>query len=347
MTDTPIPTRRLTAFARAVLHRAGLEQDKAATVATVLVEADLLGHTTHGLALLPPYLKAAEDGGMAGAGEPDVVASGGAVETWDGGKLPGPWLVTRAADAASVRARALGVAAVSIRRSHHIACLAAYLMPIVERGQLLMIASSDPAVASVAPFGGTQPLFTPNPLAAGWPTRDGAVLIDVSMSVTTNGMTGRLRAAGQQFEHPWLLDAQGRATRDPNALFSTPPGSILPLGGLEAGHKGFALGLLIEALTSALCGAGRADGPTGWGASVLVLVIDPAHFGGLDAFTRETGWLADQVAANVPADPARPPRMPGARALALRAEQLQKGVSLHPAIPPALAEISARYGIVI
>lgn len=333
-------------FAAELLGRAGLDADKARTVADILVEGDLLGHSTHGLALLGPYLDALASGDMTAEGEPEVVASAGATQTWDGRKLPGPWLVVRALEAASAGAGRLGLGAVAIRRSHHIACLAAYLPRITGRGQMAIITCSDPATASVAPFGGTRRLYTPNPLAAGWPTPEGPVLIDVSMSTTTNGLTGRLRAAGGQFEHPWVLDAEGMPTRDPNAFFADPPGSLLPLGGMEAGHKGYALGLLVEALTSALAGHGRADTPGGWGASVLVLVLDPQQgFGGIGAFLKETGWIADQVHATPPAPGRDAVRLPGERGLALRAEQLAHGVTLHPSIPPALAERARGLGI--
>ncbi|MBW8271237.1 Ldh family oxidoreductase [Caldovatus aquaticus] len=353
MTDPSAPRARYDAAelrrcAAALLGAAGLPPDKAEAVADILVEGDLLGHDTHGLAHLPPYLDALASGDMAREGEPAVLADAPAGQTWDGRKLPGPWLVTRAADLASGRARAAGLYAVAIRRSHHIGCLAAYLPRIVARGQVLILASSDPATASVAPFGGRRRLITPNPIAAGWPLPEGgAALVDVSTAVTTNAMTARRRAEGREFDAPALLDAAGRPSRDPGVFFADPPGSILPLGGVEAGHKGFALGLLVEALTSALAGHGRADAPTGWGASVLVLVLDPARFGGgLAGFTRETGWLAAAVAANPPAAvAASPPRMPGARALALRAEQLARGVALHPSIPPRLEECARRAGI--
>jgi L-lactate dehydrogenase len=273
------------------------------------------------------------------------VADASAAQTWDGWRLPGPWLVVRAAEWATARAKETGIAGVSIRHSCHIACLGAYLYRFASRGHFLLIASSDPAVASVAPFGGTRRLFTPNPLAAGWPAPGGPVMIDVSMSITTNGMTNRLRAEGRAFEHAFLLDAEGRPTRDPDAFFTEPGGTLLPLGGVEAGHKGFALALLVEALTAALGGFGRADGPTVWGAAVLVLAIDPARFGGLTAFTRETGWMADAVHANPPVPGGAAPRMPGERALHLRAEQLANGVALHPSIPPALAESARRAGL--
>ena len=210
---------------------------------------------------------------------------------------------------------------------------------------MLLLTCSDPSTASVAPFGGTKRLFTPNPLAAGWPTPAGPVLLDVSMSYTTNGMTARMRAEGRQFEHPWLLDAAGAPTRDPGAFFAEPPGSLLPLGGVECGHKGYALGLLIEALTSALTGHGRADQERRWGASVLVLVLDPARFAGAAAFAREAGWMADAVHANPPIPGGEAPRLPGERALALRAAQLSNGVALHSSIIPVLRERTALAGM--
>ena len=334
----------LTDLAISLLRRAGLDDDKAAATAEVLVEGDLLGHTTHGLALLAANLDEAAAGRMLGTGAPDILSETSVVQTWDGRRLPGPWLVRRAAALATARAAEAGIAAVSIRRACHIGCLAAYLRPAAEAGHMLLVTCSDPSTASVAPFGGTRRVITPNPLAAGWPSPGGPVMIDVSMSITTNGMTGRKRAAGELFEHPWLLDAAGQPTCDPQAFFTDPAGTLLPLGGMEAGHKGWALGLLIEALTSALAGYGRADRETQWGASVLVLAIDPAQFGGAPAFLRETGWMEQAVHANPPA-PGGAPRLPGERALALRMEQLAAGVALHPAIPPVLAARAAAAGL--
>ncbi len=333
----------LATFATELLRYQGLDPGKAEATARVLLEGDLLGHTTHGLALLAPYLDEAAAGRMRGQGSWAVVNEAGAAQTWDGQRLPGPWLIEQAADWAAGRAREAGIAAVSVRRSCHIGCLAAYLQRIALGGQMLVIACSDPSTASVAPFGGTRRMITPNPLAAGWPSPGGPVLIDVSMSITTNGMTNRLARESRRFDHPWLLDAEGEATDDP-ATFAA-GGTLLPLGGVESGHKGYALGLLIEALTAALGGFGRADAPADWGAAVLVMVIDPARFGGLAAFTREAGWIEDAVHANPPVAAGTPPRLPGERALRLRAEQLASGVALHPSIVPALREWARSSGL--
>jgi len=328
-------------FAISACTAAGLDPEKARAVAEVLLEGDLMGHDTHGLALLTPYLDALATGDMRACGEPELVAATPVAETWDGRKLPGPWLVRRAIDKAQELAADFGMGAISIRRCHHIGCLAAYGPPVAAAGRMLILTCSDPATGSVAPWGGTRRVYTPNPLAAAWPTPAGPVIIDVSMSNTTNGMTARKRAEGRHFDHRWLLDGQGNPTTDPNAFWAD--GTLLPLGGIEAGHKGYALGLLVEALTSALAGHGRADNPTGWGASVLVMVLDPARFGGTEGFMRETGWMADAVHQNPPRPGQGAPRLPGERAMARRAEAMEKGVALHPGIPPALAKLAQRF----
>lgn len=342
---TPIAADRLIRFATDLLTAGGLPETRARAVAEILVEADLMGHDTHGLALLPGYLKALENGEMTREGAPEVIAETGIALTWDGRYLPGPWLVLEAMRAAEARLVGQGMAAVSIGRSHHIACLAAYLKRATDKGLIMLLASSDPYGGSVAPFGGLRGIYTPNPLAAGIPTPDDPILLDVSMSITTNGMANRVAAAGGRLPGRWLQDAVGEPSDDPAVLAADPPGSLLPVGGQEYGHKGFALGLLIEALTSALSGAGRAVGSDRWGASVLVLLIDPQAFGGSDAFVRETGWLADACHAVPPKDSERPVRLPGERGLRRRERQLETGVELHAGILPALQPWAERLGV--
>jgi L-lactate dehydrogenase len=330
----------LVAWARRLLEAEGLEAALAADVAEVLVEGDLLGHDTHGLALLAGYLGELRKGSMTATGAHATIAERTVAATWDGRRLPGPALVRRAIDWAAPRAREHGCATVAIRRSHHIACLAAYLEAPARAGFVVEIHSSDPAVASVAPFGGTQAVFTPDPLAVGFPTSGDPVLIDVSASITTNGMSNRLKAAGARGEHAWWLDAEGRPSDDPAVLFTQPPGTILPLGGLDAGHKGYGLALAIEAMTGGLAGFGRADPSEGWGATVCVRLTDPQAFAGHDAFVRQTDWIARACRGSAPRDAARPVRLPGERALARKREQRAEGVWLHPSILPSLGRFA-------
>ena len=345
MTDARYDSEALRQYATDVLCAAGLEAGHARIVAHTLVEGDLMGHDTHGLALLAGYVGELEAGTMTRHGAPDVLSDRPAALLWDGRRLPGPSLVVQGIDALAPRARELGCATLVIRRSHHIACLAAYLLKATDAGLVMLLASSDPNTQSVAPFGGTRAVFTPNPLAIGIPTSTTPVLIDISSSVTTNAMTARRHAAGERFAKPWMLDAQGHATDDPGVLFADPPGTILPLGGLDAGHKGFGLAVLIEALTGGLAGFGRADPADGWGATVTLTLYDPDAFAGRAAFDTQMDWLAHACRTNPPRVAGEPVRMPGDRALAQRASQRTHGVRLHPALIEPLRACGARYGI--
>lgn len=334
----------LTDFAGRLLAAAGLDADKASVTAEKLVTADAMGHSTHGLAQLPGYLEEIENGDMATSGEPEILADRASAVVLDGRRLPGLWLTAKALDLACERAKASGVCAVTVRRSHHIACLAAFLPSAAEKGLLAVIASSDPSSADVAPFGGKRPVYSPNPIAVGIPTAADPILIDVSTSITTNGMSARLRRQGRRFPGLWAIDADGRPADDPAVLVTDPPGSLLPVGGLDHGHKGFGLGLAVEALTQGLSGYGRADGESRWGASVFVQVFDPEAFGGLASFTRQTGWLAAACVGTPPADAQQPVRLPGAGAVAGLKAAKAGGLRLHEGLLEALAPWAQKLG---
>jgi L-lactate dehydrogenase len=337
----------LIAFAKSLLEKVGLSSERAAVVADILVEGDLIGHTTHGLQLLAPYLKELSEGGMSGAGEPTVLQDRGAAVTWDGNYLPGPWLVSRAMELSFERIATNPVMTVNVQRSHHIACLQAYLKRATDRGLVMLLISSDPCCGSVTPYGGCTPVFTPNPIAAGFPTDGEPILIDISTSTTTNGLTQRLYDARRRLPHEWLIDNQGCTSNDPAVLFSEPPGAILPLGGMESGHKGFALGLLVEALTAGLGGFGRKDKPERWGASVFMQIMDPEAFGGLENFKQETGWLAAACRNATGLPGGSGVRLPGQRGLELRREYLANGVDLAPTIMPLLEPWTAKLGVAL
>jgi L-lactate dehydrogenase len=344
------PTRHsvasLLVFSQQLLVAAGMPADKAEAVTDVLVEGDLMGHTTHGLAQLPGYLKEIESGSMRVEGGPEVVNDAPAALTWDGRRLPGPWLVLQAMAAATERARQLGTGTVVIRRSHHIASLASYHARAARDGLMLLLACSDPNNASVAPFGGLDAVFTPNPISAGWPAGGAApVVVDISSSATTNGLTNRVHQEKGRLPAPWLIDGHGQPSDDPAVLFADPKGTILPLGGLDSGHKGYGLSLLVEALTGGLTGHGRADAREGWGATVFLQVIDPARFAGLQAFERQTGAVVDLCHASRPARQGRKVRLPGEKGDARARQQRDEGVELHPSILPALKPWAEKLGV--
>jgi L-lactate dehydrogenase len=133
-----------------------------------------------------------------------------------------------------------------------------------------------------------------------------------------------------------VIDGHGQPSDDPAVLFAEPKGTILPLGGIDSGHKGYGLSLTVEALTGGLAGFGRADPKQGWGATVFVQIFDPEAFAGRKDFVRQMDEVARQCRASRPAQPGRTVRLPGERGYELAGEQRAEGVALHRGIMEAL-----------
>lgn len=331
-------------YAQRLFMAAGMEEDKARSVAWVLVEADLIGHATHGLALVPIYLNALRQGTMSPTGEPEVISDRGPSMAWRGNMLPGGWLVLKALDLCIARATNYGTATCVIDNSQHIGALAVYMKRVTDLGMMAIISSSTPSSKGVAPYGGTKALYTPNPLAAGIPTSDVPIVLDISASITTINYAKQLAQRGQRFPKPWALSADGVPSDDPEVLISQ-GGSLLPVGGMDHGHKGYSMALLVEAMTQGLGGNGRADAPTGTYTSVFIQVLDPAAFGGREGFVRQTDWLADACRNNPPVPGGQPVRVPGDRAASNREYALEHGVPLRKSIIESLQEASGQLGV--
>jgi LDH2 family malate/lactate/ureidoglycolate dehydrogenase len=340
-----IEPAELRGFAASLFAAAGLEEEKAATVAELLVEADLMGHTTHGLALAPRYLKEIGAGSMALSGVPEVVTDRGACVVWDGRRLPGVWVIARAVDLAVERAQQYGTVTVAVRNNHHIGCLAGYLPRATDRGCMVVVSTSDPSQRTVAPWGGMTPVMTPNPIAVGIPTSGDPILVDASASITTNNMVTRLAREGGRLPGQWVLDPSGVPTDDPAPALGGGGGSIMLAGGADHGQKGYGWALIVEALTQALPGFGRADSPTGWGSGTFVQVLDPDAFAGREAFTRQTDVLAEACRASEPRPGFDRVRLPGENALALRRAALARGLELYAGLGDELRASAERLGV--
>ncbi|MFC7736567.1 Ldh family oxidoreductase [Roseomonas sp. GCM10028921] len=341
------PHGQLSRLAAALFSAAGMEAEKAEAVGRLLVLTDMMGRSTHGLAQLGAYLDQLERGLMEGGGEPETLRDIGGTVVWDGGYRPGLWLVERALALGFERLPRHGTFTLAMRKSHHIGCLAAIVKAATDRGYLAIIASSGPHTKIVAPFGGKEGLFSPNPFAIGFPTSGSPVLVDISSSITSLSQTRERAAAGRMFENPWVLDSEGRPSRDPSVVEGGERGrgSLMLLGGTDAGHKGFGLALMVEALTGGLAGHGRREGPTRWGANVFLQLLDPDVFAGREAFLAQMDFLADAVRASPPIDPDAPVRLPGDRAARLIAEAEAEGVLVPAPLAQALRGHAARLGV--
>lgn len=336
--------RNLIDATQALFSAVGLDTPLACTVAEILVEAELLGYDTHGLQFIPAYVKGIEEGVTARSGEPEVLRDGGNTLLIDARRLPGQWASVWTLDTALARLPEQGVVTVAIQRTENISCLATYAKRAADRGAMAIIASSSPGGGVVAPAGGKEGRLSTNPLALGIPADPHPILIDTSTASVSNRQIERRRRAGELLSGPHLIDASGVPSDDPEAFYGDPKGAIMPLGGTELGHKGFAFSLMVDAMTTSLAGTGRASDDA-VGSNVFLQVIDPAAFGGEAAFRDEATALAETCRAAAPVNAASPVRVPGDRAYACWADRMENGVPLHPEVPGLYEPVFARYGI--
>src|SRR5262249_51697384 len=155
-----------------------------------------------------------------------------------------------------------GVACVTTRRCNHVSRLGAYVQQAAGRGLVALATCNAPVGGHfVVPWGGTQGRLGTNPFAYAAPTGGDPVVADFATSVAPEGKVRWYRNSGLPLPDGWVQDAEGHPSNDPRAFYGPPRGGLLPLGG-PAGHKGFALSLLVEILGSALAGLASTDPST-------------------------------------------------------------------------------------
>ena len=335
---------QLMKFCTSVFLSLEMDEEKAIDTSEILIEADMMGHSTHGVRLLPLYIKDIESGHMNVNGIEEVLKDTGSCITWDGKSLPGIWLTKKALKIGSIRAKTYGTSTILISNSHHNGALAAYMLPIVNQGLVPIIKSSVPSAATVAPYGGTKALLTPNPMAIAYPTNDNPVIIDISASITTNNMISDKISKNEVFDFDCLFTSEGVPTNDPLEVREK-NGTVMPLGGIDYGHKGFGLALGIEALSQGLSGSGRSKKPKTMNLSTFIQVIDPEAFAGLDVFKKEMSFLSQACLDNPPRNNIEKVRLPGEKALANRDKSLKSGILLEKNSITILKNIAEKFKI--
>lgn len=310
------------------LMRCRTEADNAQSVARALVAAEAEGQKGHGLSRAPSYAAQAKVGKVDGFAKPSLEwrrPAAAVVDAKHGFAYPA---IDAALGALPDAARASGIAAAAITRSHHCGVAGHPVEKLAEQRLLALMFANTPA--AIAPWGGAKPVFGTNPIAFACPLPDRApIVVDLSLSKVARGNILAAKQKGESIPLGWALDAQGQPTADPEAALA---GTMLPLGDA----KGTALALMVEMLAAGLTGANfagdassflDAEGPPP-GTGQLLVVFDPAAFGGtLEHFAA--------LAASIEAQPGA--RLPGARRLAAREQAAREGITVSEGL---LAEIA-------
>jgi hydroxycarboxylate dehydrogenase B len=305
-----------TEYAVRLLAAAGASEENARTVAEHLVGSDARGVRSHGLLRVPQYVAELERGEIDGRATPTVSAPLPGRIRIDGRRAFGQVSAQLAVGEAAAAAARLGVGLASTSRSGHAGRIGAYTEELTRHGFAAVAFCSGPRSGHwVAPFGGLEGRLATNPISFACPTDGDPVVADFSTSTLPEGVVRRLRDVGEEAPPGSLQDAAGEPTRDPHVLYDEPRGTILPLGGEAFGHKGYALALLVETMTTVLGGEDTAD-PERFGNDLTLLAV------AVDSGTAASGAsLARYLRATTPVRPDRPVLVPGdvERAALLRA----------------------------
>ena len=318
--------RRLTS---AILSAGGSAPAEADLVADHLVRANLLGHDSHGVGMVPAYVRHLHAGLVVPNTRAKLVKDDGPLLMFEGGRGYGRCVAGEAMAAAIARCRATGVVAVTLANAHHIGRVGAYGELASDAGlvSLHFVNVSDHR-ALVAPFRGSDARFSTNPVCIALPgtDRQPPLLLDMATSASAMGKVRVARNEGKPMPEGVLLDEAGRPTRDPGVMYREPHGALLPFGG----HKGYALAVVTELLAAALSG-----GPTiqpgnprlgGIVNNMFAVVVDPARLAGTDWLRRELDGFLDYVKASPATDPAAPVLVPGDPERLALAERSRDGI---------------------
>ncbi len=336
---------RLIGFAAAVYEAAGAPPEHAAIVAHHQVGANLAGHDSNGVRLLPNYVAAIERGHLDPAARPAVIGETGATlfvsGNWGFGQVISEWTMERCI----AMARETRVAAAVVREQGHVGRLADYPLMAARDGLIgIMLCDSGQAPKQVAPFGGREARLGTNPISIAFPSDlEAPLVIDMATSAVALGKLDLARARRHQIPLGWILDRDGRPTTDPDDFYAG--GVMLPLGRRE-GHKGYGLSVAVEILAALLPGLGFGVDPLGrHNDGAFMLVVDPSAFRPLDDFKAEVAAFARYLKATPPAEGFAEVLYPGEPEYRTEQQRLQNGVPIDDAIWSELQATGSRYGV--
>jgi hydroxycarboxylate dehydrogenase B len=248
--DILLDAARLTDAAAATFAAAGCCAREARQIAEGLVEANLFGHDSHGIGLLPRYVSNVEEGLAKPNQALRITADHGAIVGVDGQFGFGQAVGAQAMDLAIDRARTAGVCVMGIANAHHLARIGRWAEQCASAGFASVHFVNVLSTPLVAPWGGMDARLATNPFCAGVPHDPHPLVLDYATSMVALGKVRVALDAGVAMAEGMLIDAQGRPTTDPAVMYGEPIGALLPFGQ----HKGFALAVMCELLGAAIAG---------------------------------------------------------------------------------------------
>jgi L-2-hydroxycarboxylate dehydrogenase (NAD+) len=341
---------RLKAFIQEALIRLGLPDSDATTVATLMAEADLQGSDGHGVTRLPQYTRRIKAGGFNVRPNIQIVREQAGTALLNGDNGMGHLVMKRAAEIAIDKARSTGIAWVSSQFSNHAGPASLYArMPLAHDMIGLYFAVGN--ANHLPPWGGLDMLLSTNPIAAAIPAGgEQPIVLDMATTVAAYGKVKTKALRGETMPEGWMIDREGKPLTDPKRADE---GMLLPLGGMEAGYKGYGLAMIIGLLAGTLGGAAMGkevidfnhDDTSVTNTGQAIVAINIAAFGDVAAFKASVDTLVRDFR-----DSARMPGVnrifvPGEHSHATRAARARDGIPVAAALMRGLDQVADELGI--
>ena len=341
-----VPAQYLEAFITSVFGALNLPERDARTVASMMVEADMLGYGTHGVFRLRQYVNRLRDGGCNPAPDVTVARETAATALIDGDNGLGHLALKAARELAMDKAQKTGIGWVGVRRGNHAGPAALYVRPQTEAGMAGLCAAVGSA-NHVAPFGGTDLLLGTNPIAIAFPNAEAApFVLDMATTVAAVGKIKVLAQRGEPMPEGWMVGRDGRPLTNPA---KREEGFLLPIGGPKGYGLSIAIGLLAGTLNGAALGSEVVDFTKDTESSTntgqFVAAIDLAAFGDPEVIAKSAARVFAELRASKPLPGHDPVRIPGEGRADAYARRLADGLDLHAALKRDLDAIAEEFGV--
>ena len=343
-----IEAQRLRALGTGILDALGSPHERSAWVVETLLRANLAGHDSHGFMRLLQYADFVREGAVEPAAEIECVRDSASTALLDARRAWGQVAARVAMERAIDKAANTGISMVALRNCPHIGRLGEYVLMAADRDMIATayVNSQTGGNGVVVPWGGIEGRFTPTPLAFAAPSGfEWHILVDITASVMPEGKIRDHLFRGAQLPENIIIDADGNPTCDAKAFYGPPMGGILPLGG-PVGHKGYALGAMIEVLAGGLTGAGYvSESAQVHGNGVLFQVMNIAAIEDVADFKRRTKNLIAHVKSSKPRAGVAEVLFPGEPEFRTARERLRNGVKLPETLWRELIKLAADSGV--
>lgn len=292
---------QLRKFAVSIYRTFGLPEEDSELLADSLVQADLWGHQSHGIMRAFWYGKRLQSGATKAITNPALVVDGGAIAVLDGNDGVGQVIAKQAMQEAIGRAKDHGVGVVSVRNSGHFGTAMYFTRMATQEGCIGILSTN--ASPAMAPWGGKEKMIGTNPWSIAAPAgRHAPMILDIANTVVARGKLYLALKRGEPIPDNWAMDTDGNPTSKAAAGIA---GNILPM----AGHKGYAIAMMMDVLSGVLsggCFGGKVTGPYKpdgrSGAGHLAIALDIESFRPLAEFCADMEQLIAEI-KNVPLAP--------------------------------------------